>query len=220
MSMAALQRIFAVLTEHYGPQNWWPGDSPFEIMVGAILTQNTAWSNVEKAIDALKQAGALCPDQLLHLPEQDVAGLIRSSGYFNVKARRLRNFCAWYQANGAYEQLNNWSTHELREGLLQINGVGPETADDILLYAFDRPVFVIDAYTRRLFSRLGLLGHDLTYETLRREFENSLESDHQLFNEFHALIVIHAKDICKPRPACEQCCLITRCPHGKKTDDR
>lgn len=218
--MAALQRIFTALLDQHGPQNWWPGDSPFEIMVGAILTQNTAWSNVEKAVNALQQAGALCPDQLLRLPEQEVAGLIRSAGYFNVKARRLRNFCAWYQATGGYEQLVHWPTCQLREELLQINGVGPETADDILLYAFDRPVFVIDAYTRRLFSRLGLLDHDLTYEALRGEFENTLETDHRLFNEYHALIVVHAKDICKPRPACEQCCLITLCPHGKRIDDR
>jgi len=209
----AYLQVYQLLLEHHGSQKWWPGETSFEIMIGAILTQNTAWTNVEKAISRLKQADALSPDRLLSLPESTVADLIRPSGYFNVKTLRLRNYCYWFLNAGGHDTLSNWSTSDLRAGLLEINGIGPETADDILLYAFERPVFVIDTYTRRLFSRLQLINSDLDYEKIRSIFENELEKDTQLFNEYHALIDVHVKSICKTRPVCESCCLNDHCSY-------
>jgi len=193
------------LLARYGPQHWWPGDSPFEIMVGAVLTQNTAWTNVERAIDNLRRAGALDPARILELPVERLVELLRPSGYFNIKAGRLRSFCAWYLEAGGRKVLDTRATRELREALLAVHGIGPETADDILLYAFERPVFVIDAYTRRLFSRQGLIAGDEGYEVLRRACERALGADVALYNEFHALIVAHAKVHCRPRPDCTAC---------------
>lgn len=211
--------VYRTLFKHYGPQHWWPGDSPFEVMVGAVLTQNTAWTNVEKAIANLKQARALTPTKLTRLPATELAQLIRPAGYFNVKAKRLQNFCLWLQQQGGAKALARRDDEQLRHGLLSVNGVGHETADDMLLYAFERPVFVIDAYTRRLFARLGLVAGDEGYETLRRLFESKLgriikqrEDQVEIYNEYHALIVIHAKDVCRKRPRCDQCCLRRQCP--------
>ncbi len=209
-------RVYQSLLQHHGPQNWWPGETSFEVMVGAILTQNTAWTNVEKAIVRLKQADALAPDRLLSLSETTVADLIRPSGYFNVKTKRLRNYCRWFLKSGGHDALSTWSTSDLREGLLSINGIGPETADDILLYVFERSVFVIDSYTRRLFSRLELINGDLDYEKIRSIFENELEKETPLFNEYHALIDVHAKTVCKTKPDCGSCCLTKYCPYEKK----
>jgi len=196
----------------HGPQRWWPGDSRFEIMVGAVLTQNTAWSNVEKAIANLKRARALTPAAIVAAPAARLAGWLRPSGYFNVKARRLRALCVWLIARGGLRRLARLPTGRLRAELLAVHGIGPETADDILLYAFDRPVFVIDAYTRRLFRRLGTVAGDEAYESLRRLFEASLAPDVPRYNEYHALIVRHAKDVCRPRPRCSACCLKRLCP--------
>ncbi|HHH48286.1 MAG TPA: endonuclease III domain-containing protein [Gammaproteobacteria bacterium] len=207
----SLQQVFDRLLAAYGPQGWWPGDTPFEVMVGAILTQNTAWGNVEKAIANLKQHQALDAEVIADTPQAQLAAWLKPSGYFNIKATRLRNFCRWYLARGGFEALSQWPSDELRHGLLSVNGVGPETADDMLLYAFERPVFVIDAYTRRLFSRLGLLDAELGYETLRRHVEAALPADAALFNEFHALIVRHAKERCRKRPLCEDCPLVAEC---------
>ncbi len=205
------------LLQHYGPQQWWPADGPFEVMVGAVLTQNTAWGNVEKAIANLQAAGALAPEAILSLPEEALAALIRPSGYFNIKARRLRNLCQWYQQHGALAGLQQWETTSLRQALLGVNGVGPETADDILLYAFARPVFVIDSYTRRILSRLGVIQGDEGYESLRQQLEAAFEGDSQavsIFNELHALIVMHAKEHCRKRPYCEGCPLRSDCVYG------
>jgi endonuclease-3 related protein len=196
----------------YGPQHWWPGDTPFEIMVGAILTQNTAWSNVEKAIANLVAKDKLYPQAIVNARHDQLAGWLRPSGYFNIKAERLKSFCRWYLEAGEHAALVRLATGTLRAALLDVKGIGPETADDMLLYAFERPVFVIDAYTRRLFSRLGLLDGTAPYETLRLGFESTLGPDEALFNEYHALIVAHAKDICRPRPGCAVCCLAGRCP--------
>ena len=195
----------------YGPQHWWPGDTPFEVIVGAVLTQNTAWTNVERAIANLKDAGCLSPRAICDLPQTELAQLLRPSGYFNVKARRLKNTCEWVLRHRGLKRLAKVDTEELRLSLLDINGVGPETADDILLYGFKRPVFVIDSYTRRLFSRLGLVVGDEDYETLRRWFEEGLPADQQLFNEYHALIVRHAKETCRKSPRCVECCLAGQC---------
>jgi endonuclease-3 related protein len=210
-----LRAVYERMHKHYGDQHWWPGDSRFEIMVGAVLTQNAAWVNVERAIANLKGAHALDAATIVAVPSRRLAAWLRPSGYFNVKAKRLRNLCRWLLERGGVRALARLDTRELRDGLLSVNGVGPETADDIALYAFGRPVFVIDAYTRRLFARLGMIeGHE-GYETLRHWFETSLGPDASLYNEYHALIVHHAKHACKTRPACEACVLRRRCSHGR-----
>ncbi len=192
-SKDVLLEIYQRMMDVYGPQNWWPAETPFEVMVGAVLTQNTSWVNVEKAIANLKQNNCLTLDAIVGLAEPQLANLIRSSGYFNVKALRLQNLCRWLAAKDNFESLDQLQTEELRSQLLSINGIGPETADDILLYALNRPVFVIDVYTRRLFSKLGLIHGDEKYEDLRCGFEYCLGPDVGLYNEYHALIVRHAK---------------------------
>jgi endonuclease III related protein len=158
-----LRQVFDLLLKTYDKQNWWPADTAFEVMVGAILTQNTAWSNVERAIANLKQAGVLHQRGILELPQDELAELLRPSGYFNVKATRLQNFCRFLVENGGECALREMGLKDARETLLSINGVGAETADDIMLYALEQPVFVVDAYTRRIFFRLGMLQGDEGY---------------------------------------------------------
>ena len=200
-----LTELYDRLLDAYGPQHWWPAESAFEVIVGAVLTQNTSWKNVEKAIARLKATGNLDLDHIVALSQDDLAGLIRSSGFFNVKAKRLKNLCEWLQSQGGLDVLSKWNTGRLRQCLLSINGIGPETADDILLYAFNRPVFVIDSYTRRLLKKLGLAGDGEDYETLRQMFEACLPRDHRLYNEYHALIVRHAKEKCAQDNQCQHC---------------
>jgi endonuclease-3 related protein len=210
-----LQWVYERLYRHFGPQHWWPGETPFEVMVGAILTQNTAWSNVEKAIANLRANNALNAEAIAAAPLAQLAEWLRPSGYFNVKAERLQHFCRWLLEPGRRQQLEQLATDELRHALLSVKGVGRETADDMVLYAFDRPVFVIDAYTRRLFSRLGLITGEEGYETLRALVEEAFGRSQEqtaLFNEFHALIVAHAKEYCRKRPLCRGCPLARRCP--------
>jgi endonuclease-3 related protein len=210
-----IKSVYQKLHNAYGPQQWWPADSRFEVMVGAILTQNTAWVNVEKAIINLKQASALSVEVILDSSHEELAEWLKPSGYFNIKAKRLRNFCQWYIEQGGYEVLKRLKTETLRQRLLTVNGIGPETADDIILYAFSRKVFVVDAYTRRIFSRLGISAADIDYESLRGLFEKTLSKESvKLFNEYHALIVLHAKDVCRVKPICDTCCLAKNC---KKT---
>lgn len=206
-----LHQVYEQLLAAHGPRDWWPGETPFEIMVGAILTQNTAWTNVEKAIAALKARDRLAPEAILAARRDHLAQWIRPSGYFNIKADRLRQFCRWYLDQGGWEVLQSRDTARLRQELLAVKGIGPETADDMLLYAFERPVFVIDAYTRRIFSRLGLLEEGMGYEELRARFEETLGPDVALFNEYHALIVQHGKDVCRTRPRCGGCSLVQGC---------
>ena len=191
----------------HGPQHWWPADGPFEIMLGAVLTQNTAWVNVERALARLAARCALESRAILALDPADLADAIRPAGYFNVKARRLIALCEFHQAAGGHRGLERLATQRLREALLAVKGIGPETADDILLYAFERPVFVVDAYTRRIFSRLGLLRGDEDYETIRAAIERALGPDVPLYKELHALIVAHGKQVCRTRPRCCACVL-------------
>ncbi|MFZ5537857.1 MAG: endonuclease III domain-containing protein [Pseudomonadota bacterium] len=207
-----LLEAYRRLDDAWGPQHWWPGESRLEVMVGAVLTQNTAWSNVERAVASLKAAGALSIEALLALSLDELAALIRPAGYFNVKARRLRALLEWVSAAGGEEALAQWSDDALRAGLLGVRGVGPETADDILLYAFERPVFVIDAYTRRILGRLGLVDPGTGYEHLRAVIEAELPPDVPLYNQFHALLVAHGKEICRSRPRCAACVLRDGCP--------
>lgn len=212
MNSQIVRQVFEQMFEAYGPQHWWPAETPFEVMVGAVLTQNTAWSNVEQAIAELKRRGKLEAGAIVHSRPDHLAAWIRPSGYFNVKAKRLKALCRWYLDQGGYQNLNVRETQELRHALLEVHGIGPETADDILLYAFQRPVFVIDAYTRRLFSRLGLCERKVGYETLRHALEKALGPDVRLFNEYHALIVRHAKAACRVKPLCDDCVLRKQCP--------
>lgn len=207
-----LRRVYRWLYAAHGPQHWWPGDGAFEIMIGAVLTQNTAWTNVEKAIANLKKAHALAPAAIAAAPHRKLAAWLRPSGYFNIKTQRLKSLCRWLIAQGGVRRLARRDTPDLRAALLAVHGIGPETADDIVLYAFHRPVFVVDAYTKRIFSRLGLIRGDESYETVRRLLEAHLAPDTVLFNEYHALIVRHGKDICRKRPRCQACCLRAVCP--------
>ena len=178
-------------------------ETPFEVMVGAVLTQNTAWLNVERAIAGLRTGGALDPERILALPSPALAEILRPSGYFRFKAERLRGR-RWYLERGRMATLETRDTETIRVDLLAVHGIGPETADDILLYALDRPAFVIDAYTRRLFARLGWIeGHE-DYEALRARIERFLGPDVPLYQEYHALIVHHAKGVCRTRPDCER----------------
>lgn len=210
-SRSELLAVYDGLRAAYGHQHWWPGDSRFEIMVGAVLTQNTAWTNVEKALANLKAAKALDAHAILAMDEAALAELIRPSGYYNIKARRLRNLCRMLEETGGEAALDQLDTHTLRTRVLAVNGVGPETCDDILLYAFDRPVFVIDAYTRRLLKRYGLASGDESYEALRKGFEIALGPDVALYKQYHGLIVEHAKAACAAKPRCGMCCLAKHC---------
>lgn len=206
--------VFDRLLTRYGEQHWWPADSPFEVITGAVLTQNTSWTNAERALANLHTADALDPVRLVRAHSKTVAKWLRPSGCFNVKTRRLRALCQWVLDNGGLDTLSRRHTRALRDGLLTVNGVGPETADAILLYAFGRPVFVVDAYTRRVFSRLGLCDGDQTYKSLQQRFHFKLKPDVGVFGEYHALIVRHGKEVCRPRPLCSQCCLTEVCPYA------
>ena len=200
---------YEALLERFGPQGWWPGRTPFEVAVGAILTQNTAWSNVERAIRALRAAGALSFSGMRALPERRLAALIRPSGYFNQKAKKLRAFLKWLAARdsrGSVRRALRGPLDEVRASLLGVRGVGPETADSILLYAGERAVFVIDAYTRRVLERHGLAGGGESYADLRALFERHLPAGVPIYNEYHALLVRLCKEHCaKRRPACAGC---------------
>jgi endonuclease-3 related protein len=213
-SKEKLVRIFDLLRSAYGPQNWWPGDTAWEVIVGAVLTQNTAWRNVAQAIGNLKREGLMEARTLLHAEPDRVKDLITPAGYYNVKYDRLMNLLRFLDSRGTdLEGLQRLPLGELRAGLLEVKGVGPETADSILLYAFQRPVFVVDTYTRRLFSRLGYEWMQrASYDKVQGFFMEALPRDTSLYNESHALIVIHSKNTCKKEPLCEGCCLSGLCP--------
>ena len=210
---ALLAEVYARLLAARGHQHWWPGETPFEVAAGAVLTQNTAWVNVERAISALKAAGALDPAAILAMPHEDLARLIRPAGYFNVKARRLRSAVRflWDEAGGDPARLAGRDAGPLRERLLSVPGVGPETADSILLYAVGVPVFVVDAYTRRMFGRIGVIDPADGYDDVRSTFEAALPRDAALFNDYHAQIVAHGKLTCRPRPLCGDCVVADLC---------
>ena len=203
-----LMEIHDLLYDRYGPQHWWPGDSRFEIILGAILTQNTNWTNVEKAIANLKAANCLDPAPIAEMEIEKLAELIRPAGYYNLKARRLKNFMDWLfddRFAGDLDIVAQMATDILRQELLAIKGIGPETADSIVLYAFEKPVFVIDAYTCRVLGRHGLLEPEAGYEQIREFFESALPADVKLFNEYHALLVQVGKEFCRPRAKCDNC---------------
>ena len=205
----ALTGIYDLLFDRYGPQHWWPSETPFEVIIGAILTQSTAWTNVEKAIANLKAADLLDAESLDAIATDKLAVLIRPSGYYNAKSAKLKAFVERLnqEHGGSLDRLFELDTSDLRKELLSIHGIGPETADSILLYAAHRPVFVIDAYTKRIIGRLGLAPASNRYEAFQQLFVSNLPHDEGMFNEYHALFVRHGKDVCRKTPRCEGCCL-------------
>ena len=207
MTKTSLMEIYNLLYDHYGPQHWWPGQSREEIIMGAILTQNTNWKNVEKAITNLKNANCMSIGQLHAIAPEALAELIRPAGYYNIKARRVKNFLDWLFDNydGSLERVEELDTNRLREELLTVKGIGKETADSILLYAFGRTVFVVDTYTWRIMSRHRLVDPDIDYEELRDFFEHNLPQDEKLFNEYHGLLVRIGKEHCKTTANCTDC---------------
>ena len=212
----ALREVYDRLLARFGPQHWWPAETRFEVMVGAVLTQATAWGNVEKAIARLKEADALSPGGLRRLPVDELAQLVYPSGYYNAKARKLKAL-VMYLGERFGDDLDAMGRCDtaLREELLGIHGIGDETADDILLYALGKPVFVVDAYTRRLFHRLGLAPERGAYSEYSTLFTDSLRDDAAMFGEYHALIVRLGVEHCRKTPVCNGCCLLEVCPTGK-----
>jgi endonuclease-3 related protein len=208
-----LLEVYDRLMSYYGPQHWWPGDSPFEVIIGAILTQSAAWTNVDKAINNLKTASALSPRAIRRLPKEELARLVRPSGYYNAKTIKLKAFVEWLDEN-YLDDLNKLFAIDvgmLRKRLLSIHGIGNETADSIILYAANKPIFVIDTYTRRIISRVGLLSRDDSYVNYQKYFMDNLPSDFRLFNEYHALLVRLGKEACRKQPLCTQCCINCFC---------
>jgi len=207
--VSTLVTIYTALLDHFGPQHWWPGETPFEVMVGAVLTQNTNWTNVSRAIGNLREENLLSLAALASLPEAVLAEKIRPSGYFNLKARRLKNLLVLVSQEepaGDLDRFFSLETISLREKLLSVKGIGPETADSILLYAAQKPVFVVDAYTYRMLTRHGLIGEETDYVEMQELFMDNLPADVKLFNEFHALIVRLGKEYCKKSmPRCQLC---------------
>ena len=214
-----LKAFYDALLERYGPQSWWPGETPFEVMVGAVLTQNTNWQNVEKAIANLKSKRLLDPFAIDRLPRETLAEVIRPAGYYNVKAARLQNLVGVLVDgyDGDLEAFFSGSLDSLRERLVSIKGIGLETADSIVLYAAGRPTFVIDTYTFRVTVRHGLIFPEASYDDLKSLFEDHLASEVELFNEYHALLVQVGKTHCRKRPKCDGCPL-ERFPHEVETE--
>jgi endonuclease-3 related protein len=202
-----LDEIYQLLLKAYGPQNWWPAESSLEVMVGAVLTQNTNWQGVEKAIANLKKNGILALDKLHHRSIEELAEFIKPAGYFNLKARRLKNLIGMVVEvfGGDLAAMGQTETAQLRQELLLVNGVGPETADSILLYAFHRPIFVVDTYTYRVTSRHGLIEEEINYQALQDLFMEHVPLDVNMFNEYHALLVKVGKLHCKRKARCEGC---------------
>lgn len=205
-------QLYTVLYEHFGPQYWWPADSPFEVIIGAILTQNTNWQNVEKAIGNLKRAKLLSVNALSKATLSEIKQAIKPSGFYNQKAHRLK-ICVEYlekEGQGSIVKALAKNSLFLRKELLSLNGIGPETADSILLYAAHKRIFVVDGYTRRILERVNAVKFK-TYDEYRLYFEHNLPSDIQLYNEYHALLVKLGKDFCKKRPLCPLCPLMRKC---------
>jgi len=217
---AVLLEVYRRLYQKYGPQGWWPGDGPLDVIIGAILTQAAAWTNVEIAIANLKEAGCWSLGAIDSRPEEALAAIIRPSGYFNAKARKLKAFASHVQANhaGNLDKMLSQEAGALRAELLSIHGIGPETADDIVLYAAGKPSFVIDSYTRRIVQRMGIAGDGQanSYESCQALFHDNLPADAPLFNEYHALLDRHAKEACAKTPRCHGCCLLDLCATGRQ----
>ena len=202
-----MQDAFDRLLQRYGPQHWWPGEGPFEILVGTVLVQNTNWRNVEKAIDNLREAGVMTPEKLFALDPEELSELIRPAGYYQVKTKRLRNLLRLVvdRYDGSLEEMFAGNMHALREELLGVNGVGPETADCILLYVGNFPKFIADGYAMRVAARHGWIEFEADYHGLQDFFESRLPAEAPLYNEYHALLVKVGKEHCKTKPICSGC---------------
>lgn len=218
MEKSKILRIFEILFQTFGPQHWWPGETSLEIMVGAVLTQNTAWKNVEKAIDNLKSRGLLDLEMLVKLDVSKLSEIIRPSGFYRLKASRLKSLLQFVFEEGGVEKLRKMEPKSLREKLLKIKGIGKETADSILLYALDMPSFVVDAYTRRILKRVGLVKREnLPYDEIQNLFLRELPADIRIYNEYHALLVKLGKEYClKNRPRCKDCPIRELCEFGER----
>ena len=209
-----IYNIYKILLNHYGKQNWWPAETRYEVVVGAVLTQNTSWKNVERAINNLKMENLLEEEKILNIDEDKLKQLIKPPGFYNLKAKRLKNVTKFIVDNyGNTEEMakTDKDTLTLRTELLSINGVGKETADSILLYALDRESFVVDAYTKRMFVRLGIIDEKAKYDDIKVLFERHLPKDLEVYKEYHALIVEHCKRFCRKKPLCDNCPIRTFC---------
>lgn len=206
-SQRAFLTMYKAMRRTHGHLNWWPGETPFEVMVGAMLTQNTAWRNVELAISNLKSGEALSPRAISRMPPSYLSRLIRPAGYFNVKARRLKNLIEFFLGKyaGNIARMRHVELYKLRRELLEVNGIGQETADSILLYGLDKPIFVVDAYTRRVMSRHRYLSENESYEDIQRIFMRHLPKSVGLYNDYHAQLVEVGKRYCRKSPRCEIC---------------
>ncbi len=211
----SITELYRILLGAYGKQNWWPAETPFEVCVGAVLTQNTNWKNVEKAIENLKRENLLSPEELVSCPDEKLENLIKPAGFFRQKSKYLKNLAKFILEEGGLKRLAEREKEELRKSLLQVRGIGRETADSILLYALNKPSFVVDAYTKRLFCRLGLIENEKRdYEFVKGLVEKEIppeEGSLEIYKEFHALIVEHAKRVCRKKPVCYECILCDKC---------
>ena len=221
VSPPTLSDVYHRLYEAYGPRGWWPGEGPFDVIIGAILTQAAAWKNVELALGNLKAAGCWSFQAIHDRPQEELAGIVRPSGYFNAKAAKLKAFAAHVlvRYDGDLGRMFDQETASLRRELLSIHGIGPETADDILVYAAAKPSFVIDTYTTRILERLGIVQEEgrRKYADWQALFHDNLPADVPLFNEFHALLDHHAGHACRKTPLCHECCLLPMCATGQQS---
>lgn len=207
-----LNEVYSKLLSHYGPQQWWPGDTQFEITIGAILTQNVSWGNVQKAIAHLKERNLLYPQRLFNEDMAVIAQCIKPSGYYNQKAYAVTSFLKWFKNyDFSFDELQKIETLKLRSELLSLPRIGPETADSILLYALERKIFVVDAYTKKMFTRIGVLSGKETYDAVQKLFHEHFSGCARDYNEFHALIVRHGKYLCTKMPVCAECCIALIC---------
>jgi endonuclease-3 related protein len=214
--MTITHQIYRRLLEALGPQHWWPGDSPWEVMIGAVLVQNTSWKNVERAIENLREANLIEPHRLLAVSPEELAELIRPAGYYRLKTKRLRSLLEFVvdEYGGSLDALRSADMHQLREALLGVHGIGPETADSILLYALEQPALVVDTYTHRVFARHGWIDYDADYHRLQEHLTSELPVDVALYNELHALLVNMGHHFCRRRPKCDKCPLVELLPEG------
>jgi endonuclease-3 related protein len=219
---ATLHKVYHRLLDAFGPQHWWPGDSPLEVMVGAVLTQNTSWKNVERAIENLRDQDLLSCQQLHEISAEELGELIRPAGYYRLKAQRLKNLIALVvdEYGGSLESMFSIGAGPLRQRLLSVVGIGPETADSIVLYAANLPTFVVDTYSARVLKRHGWIEPEADYHAIKDYFESNLDEDVQMFNEYHALLVRVGKEYCRKTPQCDQCPLFDLLPDGGPLDPR
>lgn len=214
--------LYHRLFRQYGPQHWWPADDPFEVVLGAILTQNTAWNNVEKVLSQLREQRLISLEAMLSISKENLAKLIRPAGFYRRKSACIKAIASWLAQQGGIENLKRQNRASIRKGLLNIPGIGPETADAILLYALEKCSFVVDAYTQRILGRLGLLGSGSTYSQARQFLVSNIEKEISLYQEYHALLVAHAKAHCRNTPMCDGCPIIDVCRYyqEKKTGNQ